>query len=57
VVGILEADPFTFHLEIETYTWEVLPPEMRLPLSESICRELKWVIDILKHEPAEKQQE
>jgi hypothetical protein len=56
VLGIHEADPFTFHLEIETYTWEVLPAEMRLPLSESICRELRWVIDILKHQPAEKQQ-
>jgi hypothetical protein len=54
VLGIHEADPFTFHLEVETYTWEVLPQEMRLPISESISRELKWVIDILKHEPADK---
>ena len=41
---------FTFHLEIETYTWEVLPEEMRLPINESIAREIQWVLNILKHE-------
>jgi hypothetical protein len=55
VLAIHEATPFTFHLEIETYTWEVLPPEMRLPIGESIVRELKWVINVLKHETAEKE--
>lgn len=35
--------PFTRHLEIETYTWEVLPPSFRLPLTESIIREVEWV--------------
>ena len=55
VLAIHEATPFTFHLEIETYTWEVLPTEMRLPIGESIVRELKWVINVLKHETAEKE--
>ena len=55
VLAIHEATPFTFHLEIETYTWEVLPTEMRLPIGESIVRELKWVINVLKHEAAEKE--
>jgi hypothetical protein len=50
VLSIHDRNMFTFHLEIETYTWEVLPEEMRLPLSESIVRELQWVIDIIKHE-------
>jgi len=34
---------FTQHLEVETYTWEVLPEELKLPLQESIIRELGWV--------------
>lgn len=32
------------HLEVETYTWDVLPPELRLGgLDEAIARELRWV--------------
>lgn len=34
---------FTGHLEVETYTWDVISPELKLPLQESIIRELKWV--------------
>ena len=33
----------TNHLEVETYTWEVLPKELKLPIQESIIRELEWV--------------
>ena len=33
------------HLEVETYTWEVLPPEIQVGLGESIVRELQWVRD------------
>jgi hypothetical protein len=40
--------PQTNHLEVETYTWEVLPGNLKLPLHESIIRELKWVKSILK---------
>jgi hypothetical protein len=36
------------HLEIETYTWEVLPAELKLPLQDSIIRELQWVMSALK---------
>lgn len=36
----------TDHFEVETYTWDVLPPELRnLPLSEAIARELQWAHD------------
>lgn len=35
--------PFTNHLEIETYTWGVLPPDLQAPISESISREIAWV--------------
>jgi len=32
------------HLEVETYTWDVLPPDMRgIDVSSDIARELKWV--------------
>ena len=36
--------PFTHHLEVETYTWDVLPDHQRLGLTESIARELDWVV-------------
>ncbi|HEX2257268.1 MAG TPA: metabolite traffic protein EboE [Afifellaceae bacterium] len=36
--------PVSEHLEVETYTWDVLPPELRLDdLGASIARELDWV--------------
>ena len=46
VVDILNRQrtrPFTNQLEIETYTWSVLPPDMQLPVGESIVREMAWV--------------
>ncbi|RAI95138.1 metabolite traffic protein EboE [Algoriphagus yeomjeoni] len=41
---ILKNPSLTNHLEVETYTWEVLPEDTRLSLGESISRELAWVI-------------
>lgn len=41
---ILSNPALTKHLEVETYTWEVLPEETKLSLGESISRELAWVI-------------
>ncbi len=35
--------PFSPHLEVETYTWDVLPDTNQLGLTESIARELQWV--------------
>lgn len=32
------------HLEIETYTWEVLPSELKMDLPASIQREYEWVL-------------
>lgn len=34
------------YLEVETYTWEVLPEGLKLPLAESIVREMKWVMEM-----------
>lgn len=39
--------PFTNHLEVETYTWGVLPTEFQAPLNESIIREMNWVKALL----------
>lgn len=47
LLGLQKARPFTNHLEVETYTWEVLPEQMKLPIAQSISHELNWVIDIL----------
>ena len=36
--------PVSPHLEVETYTWDVLPAEHRgLPVEDAIARELLWV--------------
>jgi hypothetical protein len=36
--------PRTAHLEVETYTWSVLPPQYRgLPIEDAIASELTWV--------------
>lgn len=43
VLQIHRERPFSAHLEIETYTWNVLPEELKLPLTDSIIRELEWV--------------
>jgi len=40
--------PFTNHIEVETYTWEVLPASLKAPLNDSIVRELHWVKNILE---------
>ncbi len=43
LLKIQTISPFSQHLEVETYTWEVLPENLKLPLDESIIRELNWV--------------
>ncbi len=43
VVQLLLKQPFTSYLEVETYTWEVLPEEIKQALGASIARELRWV--------------
>lgn len=48
VLSIQRKQPFTNHLEVETYTWEVLPENLRLPLRDSIIRELQWVKEIIE---------
>lgn len=45
VLSLLKKEKVTRHLEVETYTWEVLPPDIRLNMADSIIRELQWVKD------------
>jgi len=44
VLDLQKNAPFTDHLEVETYTWEVLPEQLKLPIAQSISNELNWVI-------------
>jgi len=44
VLAIQQQQPFTNHLEVETYTWAVLPEGLKLPIGQSIIKELDWVI-------------
>ncbi|WP_162425931.1 metabolite traffic protein EboE [Pontibacter pudoricolor] len=41
---ISERPELTQHLEVETYTWEVLPEDLKSDLTTSIARELEWVL-------------
>ncbi len=47
VLNINKSKQFSSHLEVETYTWGVLPDEKKLPIADSIARELNWVAGIL----------
>jgi sugar phosphate isomerase/epimerase len=39
----------TAHLEVETYTWDVLPEEHRRdPVDDAIARELRWTLERLR---------
>ena len=44
LLQMLPNDKIGNHLEIETYTWEVLPAAMKLDILTSIEREYQWVL-------------
>jgi hypothetical protein len=44
VINHAKRDPFTHHLEIETYTWSVLPEGLKMEIGASIAREYQWVL-------------
>ncbi|MDP9314977.1 MAG: metabolite traffic protein EboE [Chloroflexota bacterium] len=46
VFALLRERRFSRHLEIETYTWDVLPSGLKKDLLESISREFAWVRDV-----------
>lgn len=35
---------FCSHFEIETYTWDVLPDDLQIPIQDQIAREYAWVV-------------
>ena len=45
VINFLKTSSITSCLEIETYTWEILPEELKLNLTQSIVREYEWIIE------------
>lgn len=48
VLNLLAERPFTNQLEVETYTWDVLPPDLKMGLVDSIEREMNWVYNLAK---------
>jgi hypothetical protein len=44
ILRLLKYKNFTEHLEIETYTWDVLPESLKLDLTDSVEREYRWVL-------------
>ena len=50
VLSLLKDRGFSRHLEIETYTWEWLPPDLKLELLDSLHREYLWVLEAMGFE-------
>ena len=45
ILRIHKQNPISQHLEVETYTWDVLPSQYKnTPVNKAIARELNWVI-------------
>jgi sugar phosphate isomerase/epimerase len=48
VLGLLRQEAHAPHLEVETYTWDVLPEAFRREdIASAVARELRWVLDEL----------
>jgi hypothetical protein len=48
ILDMHKVDPISPHLEIETYTWDVLPDAVRSrTIDESIAKEMSWVLERL----------
>ena len=43
-----KTEAFTGHLEVETYTWQILPEGLKQELDLSIIREMQWVLNELQ---------
>lgn len=44
VMECLKKETISTHIEVETYTWQVLPDNLKIDLDKSISRELKWLL-------------
>jgi hypothetical protein len=48
ILDLLRREAHSPHLEVETYTWDVLPAEHRREdIVVAVARELRWVLDQL----------
>jgi sugar phosphate isomerase/epimerase len=48
LLAVLRVEPVSAHLEVETYTWDVLPEEHRREdIVTAVARELDWVLNHL----------
>ena len=48
LLGLVRSRPVSDHLEVETYTWSVLPDEYRgEDIVTSVVREMQWVVERL----------
>ncbi|HSA79278.1 MAG TPA: metabolite traffic protein EboE [Geminicoccaceae bacterium] len=48
ILALHREEPISAHLEVETYTWDVLPARYRqVDVASAIARELTWVIEQL----------
>ena len=48
ILALHKANPISPHLEIETYTWDVLPNSVRSgAVEKDIQREMYWVLEEL----------
>jgi len=47
---LLREQRFCPHLEIETYTWEWLPPDLKRELLDSLTEEYRWVLAAMGEE-------
>lgn len=49
ILALHSREPISSHLEVETYTWDVLPANYRnVGLASAIARELNWVRNVLE---------
>lgn len=49
VLDLLRREAHTPHLEVETYTWDVLPEAFRREdIAVAVARELQWVLGVLR---------
>ncbi|HSD29314.1 MAG TPA: sugar phosphate isomerase, partial [Vicinamibacteria bacterium] len=48
LLSLQAKDPVSTHLEVETYTWHVLPAAFREgDVAEDVAREMRWALDAL----------
>ena len=47
MLQLVKSSPFTDQLELETYTWELLPVDLKVDLVDSLEKEYRWVLDML----------